>query len=258
MSGEHPFEALQELIDGRLDQAARAAVEAHLQTCTRCQGELAAIRTSMRAAKRLPPLEVPADLAARIVDSLQEPTAAGTGSASGRRSPAVGWGLAAAAAGLALILFLLWPSANLPRQAADAHEQYRAGHLTLEALSSDPATLQRYFATRIAFPTRVFDLGMMGFELVGARISALGGQPSALWMYRGTGAWLLCQMYRGSLADLPTPSETRENNGFTFRIYHERGRTQVFWQEGDIVCVLASDAPADAVIQLAFAKAMKP
>jgi hypothetical protein len=31
----------------------------------------------------------------------------------------------------------------------------------------------------------------------------------------------------------------------------------VFWQEGDVVCVLSSDAPSEAVIQLAFAKAVK-
>lgn len=257
MSGEHPFDALHELVDGRLDAAARASVEAHVQTCARCQAELAALSTSIRATKRLSPPEVPADLSARIVESLREPTAPRTW-ARGPRSRGVGWGLAAAAAGLAFFVLLLWPAASLPRQAADAHEQHRAGRLTLEELSSDASTLQRYFATRIAFPTRVFDLGMMGFELVGARVSALGGQTSALWVYRGSGVWLLCQMYRGSLADLPTPSETRENNGFTFRLYHERGRTQVFWQEGDIVCVLASDAQTETVIQLAFAKAMKP
>lgn len=257
MSGEHPVEALQELADGRIGQSARTGVEAHLQTCTRCQGELAAIRSAIRAAKRLPALDVPADLSARIAASLQEPDAVRIDSGSTRRSSAVAWGLAAAA-GLVLVGFLLWPGAGLPRQAADAHEQYRAGSMPLEALSSDPATLQAYFATRITFPTRVFDLGMMGFELVGARVSTLGSQRSALWIYRGAGAWLLCQMYRGYVSDLPAPSESRAHNGFTFRIYHERGRTQVFWQEGDIVCVLASDAPAETVIQLAFAKAMKP
>jgi hypothetical protein len=31
----------------------------------------------------------------------------------------------------------------------------------------------------------------------------------------------------------------------------------VFWEEGDVVCVLTSDAPAQAVIDLSFAKAVK-
>lgn len=59
------------------------------------------------------------------------------------------------------------------------------------------------------------------------------------------------------LADLPTPEETRTANGITFHIYHRDGGTQVFWEDGDIVCVLASHLPSEEVIQLAFAKAMK-
>jgi hypothetical protein len=31
----------------------------------------------------------------------------------------------------------------------------------------------------------------------------------------------------------------------------------VFWQEDGVVCVLASNAPIEAVVQLAFAKAMR-
>jgi hypothetical protein len=31
----------------------------------------------------------------------------------------------------------------------------------------------------------------------------------------------------------------------------------VFWQEGDVICVLTSDLGSEEVIQLAFAKAIK-
>jgi hypothetical protein len=34
--------------------------------------------------------------------------------------------------------------------------------------------------------------------------------------------------------------------------------TVVFWQEGDLVCVLASELPAAEVVALAVAKAMAP
>jgi hypothetical protein len=40
-------------------------------------------------------------------------------------------------------------------------------------------------------------------------------------------------------------------------VYERDGRTMVFWEEGDVVCVLTSDAPAQAVIDLSFAKAVK-
>jgi hypothetical protein len=49
----------------------------------------------------------------------------------------------------------------------------------------------------------------------------------------------------------------RENNGIRFHVYRKDGLTLVFWQEGTVMCVLASDAPGEEVIQLAFAKAVR-
>jgi hypothetical protein len=40
-------------------------------------------------------------------------------------------------------------------------------------------------------------------------------------------------------------------------VYERDGVTSVFWQEGTVVCVLASDLPREEVVQLAYAKAMK-
>jgi hypothetical protein len=64
-------------------------------------------------------------------------------------------------------------------------------------------------------------------------------------------------MYLGTLEELPEPSRTLEHDGIAFRVYERDGRTMVFWEEGDVVCVLTSDAPAQAVIDLSFAKAVK-
>lgn len=49
----------------------------------------------------------------------------------------------------------------------------------------------------------------------------------------------------------------REHNGIAFQVYREGDLTLVFWQEGDVVCVLTSAAPAEDVVQLAFAKAIR-
>jgi hypothetical protein len=56
---------------------------------------------------------------------------------------------------------------------------------------------------------------------------------------------------------LPAPAETREHDGIPFDIFQVEGPTLVFWPEGDVLCVLVSDGEADALIQLAFAKAMR-
>jgi hypothetical protein len=64
-------------------------------------------------------------------------------------------------------------------------------------------------------------------------------------------------MYAGTVAALPAGAVERENKGIRFYIYEKKDLTMVFWQEGTVVCVLASDIGAEQVIQLAFAKAMK-
>lgn len=64
-------------------------------------------------------------------------------------------------------------------------------------------------------------------------------------------------MYEGLLAELPRTDDVREHNGITFQVYRAGALTLVFWQEGGVVCVLASDAESKTVIQLAYAKAVK-
>jgi hypothetical protein len=100
---------------------------------------------------------------------------------------------------------------------------------------------------------------MMNYHLVGGRIHQLIGRQSALFVYRGKDRRLLiCQMYPGQVTELPPASATlRENKGIRFHIYRADGLTAVFWQEGAVTCVLASDGDPEEVIQLAFVKAMK-
>ena len=76
-----------------------------------------------------------------------------------------------------------------------------------------PGIIYRCSLTRSSrhsrFPVRVFDLGMMGYSLVGGcgapsgRVHTIGSHASALWAYRGSAGSLLCQMYTGSATELP-------------------------------------------------------
>ncbi|MBI4419359.1 MAG: hypothetical protein HY560_00910, partial [Gemmatimonadetes bacterium] len=136
---------------------------------------------------------------------------------------------------------------------------FRAAALRLDLETSQPAALERHFASAgVPFPTRVFDFGMMGYELAGGTVHRLSGRPSALFAYRGAaGDRLVCQMYRGEVAELPAPAEEREHNGIRFLIYRAGDLTLVFWQEGAVVCVLVGEGDPEAAIQLAYAKAVK-
>jgi hypothetical protein len=119
--------------------------------------------------------------------------------------------------------------------------------------------MEKFFSDEgISFKTRVFDLGMMSYRLVGGRVHQLINRKSALFVYRGKGDTILvCQMYLGLVTELPADAVRRENKGIQFYIYRTNGLTVAFWQEGAVICVLTSDVDPEEVVQLAFAKAMK-
>ncbi len=71
------------------------------------------------------------------------------------------------------------------------------------------------------------------------------------------GADLICEMYPGSLADLPAEGEAHDHEGVRFVVYQRDGLTLVFWPEGSVLCVLAGEGGTDVVLPLAFAKAAR-
>lgn len=255
-AGRHYDEALQDLLDQRLGAGERTEVEAHVATCARCRATLAALERGRAAGRSLGPLRPPAALTERVAEAVA------VESRGERRPPRRRVWIAAASvlAAAALVVLLLRGGAatpDLPAAAAADFTALRDGTLRLTFESDAPLALERFFAERgIDFPTRVFDLGMMGYRLTGGQDHRIAGRRSALYAYAGSdGSRVVCQMYEGSLDELPPAADTREHDGIVFRVYRTGGITLVFWQEGDVVCVLASDGEAEALVLLAYAKA---
>lgn len=259
----HLGATLQDFLDGRLDAARQTEVRTHLESCRQCRSQLEALRWVRDVAlKQLPGEEVPPALVERVAAALnaadQQTRRAGS-DIGGRRWRRWAGAGALLAAGLVVLLLALPSRTDFPDAVARDFTDYSSGRLALDLRSSKGEAVESLFAARgIDFPTRVFDLGMMQYQLVGGRIHRLRSRPSALFAYRGPeGRDLVCQMYEGRLAELPRPDEVRRHDGITFQVYRAGGLTLVFWQEGAVVCVLASDAESEAVIQLAYAKAVK-
>lgn len=258
-SSPHPREMLHELVDGRLRGEERAGVERHLATCPACRRELEVLRATKQAAARMfapeaPPPDLDSRVRAALDDEDRQPVR-GSLRRRWRRGPLFIY--AALAAVLAAGVWVLVRPRSAPADVSRDYAEYRAGRLPLERLTADAPALDAYFAQRnLGFPSRVFDLGMMGYRLVGGRVHHVGRRPSAFFVYRGpAGQVLLCEMYEGVA---PAGAEVRLHDGISFYLHHRRQTTLVFWQEGDVVCVLASDIASEEVVQLAFAKAMKP
>lgn len=254
---------IQDALDGRLEPAVLARHRDHARSCEACAERWRAFEAVKRQTAQLASPEVPAALADGISSALDAEDRRAR--AGGRRNR---WlALAAGVTGLAALVGLgtrlaTRPNrvaADLPAAAVQDFRDVRSGRLKLALPTSDPVALERHLAAQgLGFPTRVFDLAMMKQSLLGGGEGEVGGRRSALFAYRGEdGALVVCQMYPGTLAELPAPTRRREHEGIPFQIYDAGGLTVVFWAEGDVMCVLVGDGPPDAVVALAFAKAMK-
>lgn len=270
---QHLGDALQDLLDQRLAGAQRDYAEAHLRACEQCRWQLESLRRVKQAVTAHAARQaVPAHLSSAVAQALDREDLLNRRAAVPPRIAqrpklrwAMGFGLAATAAFVAVVLWSARPPgpASAPGQALPAavaadFAAFRAGELTLAARTAEPQELERFFAAQgLGFEARVFDLAMMNYRVAGGRIHQVGGRPSALFVYQGPNdARLLCQMYEGTLAELPPATETLEHNGITFQVYRQGELTAVFWPEGKVICVLVSDLDPADVIRLAFAKAV--
>ena len=251
----HYDDEIQDLIDGRLESAAREDVERHLSACADCRRKADAVRHVKESVhEALTAREAPRELRIGVSAALDRETRRGRPAWRVRLAFGIAAAVAVAAAGV-------WLSSrrDLPAAAARDFTRYRSGALALQARMNDPAEIERFFRDNgVPFPTRVFDLGMMNYRLVGGRVHTIAGRQSALFVYRGPdGKTLVCEMYAGQTRDLPPGAERREQKGIAFLLYRREELTQVFWQEGDVTCVLTSDIAPEEVLSLAIAKAMK-
>ena len=259
----HYEQEIQDFLDGRLNEPEQVRLAEHLAGCARCRRELEALKwLKHQALNQLPVEEVPPALTARVRAGLDAEDAAARGGSRHRTGfRPLRWAIAAglAAAALFVVFLVSRASGNLPERVARNFAEFAAGRIPLGVTAREPRVVEEYFAQNgMPFANRVFDLAMMRYELLGGRVHRMDGRQSALFAYRGAdGRLVICQMYSGSVTELPAAAETREHDGITFQVYREGSTTVVFWQEGEVVCVLASDAPSEDVIQLAFAKAVK-
>lgn len=266
----HDLDELSEHLDGRLPEARLRAVEERLRLCSECRTAQASLLWSKGQARRLRGADTPDGLEGALQAALRRPARGAEKAAPPTPAGSSRWrhrlpALARAAAllvGLSFVFSRLGPPrpASLPEAVADDVRSRAAGRLELAVEASDAGRLEAFLADRrLGFETRVLDLGMMGFALRGGNAGLLAGRPSALMVYgeTATGHEVLCRMLRAGLAALPPPHEARQHDGIPFQVYHLGDVTVVFWPEGPVLCALAGRGEPEALVELAFGKAMK-
>ncbi len=164
------------------------------------------------------------------------------------------------AAALAAVLFFSRPHrADIASSVFNDSARIASGRLPLELRSDSPQTISRFFGERrIGFPAPAELLEIPGWQLAGARVHTVAGRPSALSLYRNSGnRMIVCQMYKGPVAELPPGAEIVRSGGATLYLFRSSSRTAVFWQDGPIVCALVSEIAEEEILRIAFAKTVK-
>jgi anti-sigma factor RsiW len=252
-------------LDGELDPAGRAEVEAHLAGCADCRAELAERRRfalSLKAA--LPYHEAPADLVRRLSAELaaSQPVSdrlivdrriAGRHLAT-RQARRANWRAPALAASFLLALAIgggggylaalpgavqLAESDRMTEAVVDSHiRSLLAGHLT-DVVSSDQHTVKPWFDGRVDIAPPVKDFAAEGFPLVGGRLDYLDHRQVAALVYRHGRHPINLFVWAQSSEPPGLPAAT-SRQGYNIR----------HWIEGDLSFWLVSDTESEALAEL--------
>ena len=171
------------LIDGELDAANTALLEAHVTRCEGCREELERLQAvrSLVAAEGV--RQHAPDALRRRIDALPElaPRAANTNRIHGWLAPGLGGALAAS-----LLIVAVVPSSTqstVDQQLISSHvRSLQPGHLT-DVQTTNQHIVKPWVNGKIDFAPPVPELADKGFPLAGGRLDSIGGKTVAAIVY---------------------------------------------------------------------------
>ncbi len=244
MNPAGPFseDDLQAYVDGRLDAARRAEIDAHLAANPQ---EAEGVRAFRRQNEMLQTLFNPV---------LEEPVPPRLASALSARPPRAWWSYGTVAASAVIAFLLGWylrgeespvvvAQETLAHQAAVAYTVYAPEVLhPVEVAAAHEDHLTKWLSKRLGFPVRAPHLEGAGFKLVGGRLLPGGAGPAAQFMYQDA------QRQRLTLyvsTDVPGNRET------AFRYSREGGVSVFYWVDGPLGYALSGELDRERLLGVA-------
>ena len=233
---------LQALVDGELDAAHAARIEAQIAGCAACAADYAQLIELRAALKRdLTPARAPDRLRQRLAASLADAAPAQKPQPAPRpprRAPApwswLGAGAmlaTAACAGLFAVSAQLSASDALTRDLVAGHvRSLEVGHLT-DVATSDQHVVKPWFEGKLDFSPPVVELASQGFPLVGGRLDYIGGRTVAAIVYR-RGHHPINLFIWPANRGVAGRAETAPGDGYTLLHWSQGGMT--FWAVSDV------------------------
>lgn len=241
--------ALNALVDGELDAAATAAIEARIAADPAVRAARDEIASTRAAIARLPRPELPSGLRDRI--------AALSGAAPARPAPrhwtqrwrtdawrTEGWRNIAAAVVLTALVTgsATWLVARptppgLETLVASAHHRSLLATTPVDVLSSDRHTVKPWLDSHLGVSPPAPDLTQAGYPLVGGRVDVLGQQAVPALVYRHNEHTI-------SLIAVPGAADTAAPRGFA-----SGGYNMVEWTAAGFDFIAVSDLePAELAV----------
>jgi len=222
-------------LDGELDAAQAAALEAHRVGCPICQAaqvELLRARALMRGDLYQ---AMPDAVRARVIGRLRQVEPHAPLVPRRRwdwlRAPSIGFGLGAACAA-AISLLILLPERNdlVDQIVADHIRALQPGHLE-DVVSTDQHTVKPWFDGRIDFAPPVKDFAAEGFPLRGGRLDYLDGRPVAALVYQRDKHIIDLYVWP---AGGPTPHLGSDTTIQGYNVVHWTAEGMNFWAVSDV------------------------
>lgn len=228
-------------VDGQLDAARQAAIEAHLAANPQDRARVEAYRKQNQLLHALfdPALEEPVPA---ILQRSQRP-----------RTNPQGWRVAAMVSTLAIGLVLGYglrgvtaPSMGpmaLSKQAAFAHVAFVPEVLhPVEVSAKQEEHLVKWLSKRLGGDVRAPHLSSNGFELMGGRLLPSDAGPAAQFMYQDN---------RGQRLTLYVKREPARAAETAFRFAKEKGVSVFYWIDNDFGYALSGDLPKGDLLKVA-------
>jgi len=240
MSCDLEYSVVHSYFDGELDVIRVAEFKHHLADCSDCMNELAALSSVCSSLKYARLYETaPASLRRKIRADLHSIMPAT------RRSLLLPWRGLAAAAGLFLVVLILWRVIPGVRKEEDYQAEFAAGivdaHLRsllpgqiTNVNSNDPQTVGTWFEGKVKFVFPVRNFSDNGFALQGGRVDIVQGRTVAALVYRSRDQLFNVFVWR-----------TRELNGSP-RTGSRQGYQWIYWRKSTLeFCAVSAAASSD-------------
>jgi len=229
-------------VDGRLDDAGRAAVAARLRDDPEAAARADAYRRQNESLHALfdgvldepVPARFDARLRAARRRTLLQRAAVAAWLVIG---PAAGWLAHGLLQGEPVAVM-----AQLPRAAAVAHAVYTPEVIhPVEVTAEQERHLVKWLSKRLDAPLRIPDLNPLGYALVGGRLLPSDDGPAAQFMY---------QAAQGTRLTLYVRARESGESDTAFRFARENGVSVLYWIDGRLGYALSGDVDRTALLAL--------